>query len=291
MALFIKKQEKKMLFSLLTVFLCTLGSFATKNNNDVTLTSGLQDFDRVQLDHQYNLFSLYKNMHIIRSSSMLIYNIDTQGNLDTYKTNDSATSAEYFQSLLKNNLGLYAYPCLYCDATAGFCSDLNMRLEKMYKNQTRFILDLVERTMVNGWHGLYFDFEPDGAIDWDKLTHFLIDISHVLNVVQLPVYVWVGHGTSYDHHLLLSATNIKLVSMDTYQQTYADFVVSAVDNVEQLTSNANKLVVGLLTSEPVSQEDMFEILKWCTVANITTINLYASTISGFAFEALQSFLK
>jgi len=269
-------------------FFWVLFVFVTAKN-DVILSSGLENFDRVQLDHQYNLFSLYQKMNLISSSSMLIYNIDVHGHLDTYKTNDSSVTAEYFQILLTNDLGLKAYPCLYCDATSGFCSDLNSRLENMYKNQSIFIWSVLERLLENKFHGLYLDFEPDGTINWTKLTTFVLELSNVLHLFQLPVFLWFGYGTLYDARIF-SAVNVKIISMDTYTNTYIDFVHSASKNLE-LLSNSNMFGAGLLTSKKMSEKDLLNVVQWCAITNITSITLWASTISGFAYKALHLFLS
>jgi hypothetical protein len=57
------------------------------------------------------------------------YEIDENGNVDTYKTN-SNVSAEEYQYKLKKELGLKSYPCFFCDTTIQMCGDQGFSLEK-----------------------------------------------------------------------------------------------------------------------------------------------------------------
>ncbi len=234
--------------------------------NNVILSSGLQDWNRSQLLEQYNMYSMYSDMGIITSSSILVYNLDEKGNLDTYKTNDTSVTAEEYQLMIKQEIGLLALPCLFCDATTGYCTNLNDRLEKLYKNQTYFVTITIEKIMSNHWDGFVVDFEPDSQINWEKLTTFLILWSQALAIINKPLYVWIGFRTLYDYRIY-SAPNIKLLSMNTYVSTYGEFIDMATSSLTKLY-NTTKIGFGLLTSENMPEKDMMKVVEWCEVARI-----------------------
>jgi hypothetical protein len=256
-------------------------------SNEVILSSGLQDWNHSQLVRQHNIYSTYAGLQILTTSSILVYNLDKKGNLDTYKTNDPNTTAEGFQLSMKQ-LGLKALPCLFCDATSGFCPNLNERLENLYNNQANFINTTLDEISKYNWDGFTVDFEPDTNIDWGKLTTFLIAWSVALNNVNKPLYVWYGLGTSYDESIY-TAVNIKILSMDTYVDSYDRFVAAASDTLIRM-SNFTELGVGLLTSERLSEDDMLRVVKWCFVARVMTLSFWSDTIPGCAYEALYEFL-
>jgi hypothetical protein len=258
--------------------------------NNVILSSGLQGWNRSQLLQQYNIYSMYSDMRIITASSILVYNLDENGNLDTYKTNDTSINAEEYQLMIKQQIGLLSLPCLFCDSTSGkYCNNLNDRLERLYKNQTYFITTTIERILDNHNDGFVVDFESVKPIDWEKLTSFLIIWSQALSIINRPLYVWIGVNTLYDYRIY-SASNIKLLSMDTYVDSYDNFINVATSSIIKLY-NTSKLGFGLLTSQNMPENDMMEVVEWCEVAKINTLSIWSNTISGYAYKALYKFLK
>jgi hypothetical protein len=170
-------------------------------DNDVILSSGLEYWNREQLLTQYNMFSIYSSMQIISASSILVYNIDIDGNLGTYSTNDMLVTAEDFQLLIKQQIGLLGITSIYCDATSNYCTNLAASLDKMYKNQTNFIATVIARMVYNHWGGLILDFEPDTSLDWGRLTSFIILLSEAMQIINKPLYVWIGYSTPYDDRI------------------------------------------------------------------------------------------
>ena len=257
--------------------------------NEVVLSSGLENWSRRQLDLQFNAFAQYKHMRVISASSILVYRLDEDGNLDTYKTNDSSVNAEDFQLSVRQKIGLKAYPCLFCDATVGFCSQLNTRLERMYQHKIGFFSNVTARVLMNGWNGFAVDFEPDEGINWARLSDFLVELSNVLrDLAQVVLYVWVGGRTLYTESVF-SAPNIVVWSMNTYVDTYNHFVDVAAQDLA-LVDNTTRLGFGLLQSNDVPEWDMINVVSWMRVAKVPMLNLWASNISGFALKALETFL-
>lgn len=256
-------------------------------SNDVILSSDVNLWDRSQLLEQYNIFSMYREMNIISSSSILVYNLDINGNLDTYKTNDTSVTAEDFQLLVKE-IGLNSYPSLYCN-NDGYCSNLTSRLDQLYKNQTHFIASVVQRIMANHADGFVINFKTNMQLDWVKLTSLLVELSTTLKIINKPLYIWIGNNTLYDDRIY-STPNIKLLLSNTYVNNYDQFIESATNTLIKM-DNITRLGFTLLTSNNISEKDTINIIEWLVIAKINTISIWSSTVSGFYYKALHSYLK
>lgn len=254
---------------------------------DVILSSGLENWDATQLQKQYNNFATYKDLGIITASSILVYNLDIDGNLDTYNTTDPNMTAEEYQVSV-GKLGLGKKPTIYCDSTINKCSNLSKRLDRLYTHSQDFINTTLQKAQKYGYDGYIVDFEADDQVDWTKLTSFLLEWSSQLSLLNLSLYVWVGSGTPYENSLYTSK-NIKVLTMDTYTSDFASFVEEASTFVTKKLNPAN-LGFGLLTSNVVPEKDMFKIVKWCEFVNVTTLSIWASTIDGLSFRPLHKFL-
>ena len=125
------------------MFLLLLLNIVSAN---IILSSGLTNWTNQQLTFQYNLYKTYKSMNIITGSSILVYEINENGEMDTYKTNNNVLAEEY-QYRLKKELGLKSYPCFFCDTTIQMCGGQGFieRFEKLYKNMSSFIDNTINR--------------------------------------------------------------------------------------------------------------------------------------------------
>ena len=274
---------------------------------NVILSSGLENWNREQLIDQYNAFLTYTRMNIISASSILVYNLDKNGNLDTYNTSDSTITAEQYQIMIKN-LDLKSYPCLFCDATIGNCANLSDRLENLYTHQQDFINSTLVRAKTYGWDGYTVDFEPDQSVDSAKLTAFIVDWANQLASINKTLYIWIGGTTYYDMSVLFNTNNIKLITMNTYVNNYDDFINIASDPLIKI-SNSSRLGFGLLTSElkkinpnivytnvckvfnSMPQKDITNILKWSKLTNTDSVNIWASTIPPNWYKGLHIYLS
>jgi len=259
------------------------------SSKDVLLSSGLMNWDREKLMTQYNAYQLYKDMKVISAASILVYNINENGELDTYKTNDTVVDAEGYQQLIQDNIHLKSYPCIYCDATVGFCSGLNNRLSKLYAKKMEFIWNLTSKIRLFHWNAIVVDFEPDTDIDWRLLTNFLIDVAAALQVVHVPLLVWVGSGTPYDL-TLYRTNNLHVISMDTYVDSYVAFVHAAALLFSQ-TNNITRTGLGLLSSNCMSEADMLQTVLWIQVCKVPLISLWSDNPNPFTLKALQLYLR
>jgi hypothetical protein len=270
-----------------SVSLCCL--FFTFEAKEVVLSSGLQDWDREQLLTQYDLYQAYHDMGVITASSILVYNINQQGELDVYRTNDSVISAEGYQQSLKQDVGLRAFPCIYCDATVGFCAGLAKRLERTFANRAAFILNVTRRAEVFKWDAISVDFEPDSAINWRELSRLLVQLSEALSLVNVALHVWIGGPTRYDLDMFRDAPNLHAITMDTYVHMYVDFVTAAMTTLAQ-SHNASRLGFGLLSSAEMPEDDMLKTVLWTQVTKVPILSLWSDNPSGFALKALRLFL-
>jgi hypothetical protein len=236
-------------------------------------------------------------MKIITASSILAYNLDINGSLDTYLTNDSFWSAETYQLYIKENLGLKSYPCLYCDATIGMCSNLSNRLENLYLNKTYFINDSIYRAKKFNYDGYFVDFEQDTTVNITKLTDFILLWNNELNKYKLSLTLWVDDGTPYDERIWNTST-LKLISMDTYTNTYDSFINIAA-SLQTSTNDITRLGFGLLTNynyfgninDSINNTDMMKIVKWSILTKSNSLSLWASHISPQWYDSLQLYSK
>ena len=295
---------------ILLIFLCTLcetilktqsmlQSKATQNlNREVILSSGLDGWDRDKLKKQFNAYAAYKNMNIITASSILVYEIDEYGNLDTYNTTEPHLQAEEYQQSLQG-LGLKSYPCIYCDATIGNCQNLGDRLKLLFSHQQNFINTTIERAKKYNWDGYTIDLEPDQEVDPKQVTDFILDWANALEQSGMSLYVWVGGNVPYDDRLLDTKNNIKLLTMSTYSSSYDEFIQSGADQLISMRNSSN-LGFGMLTSlipgsmcpiYNIDDDTMKKITTWSRTTNTLGLSLWASTISPSWFNGLKFYLS
>lgn len=287
----------KQLFILLTLIACISG-------RNVLLSSGLGGWTHAQLWNQYLSFRAYVNMNIINQVSILSYNIQDDGTLGTYNTNDPSFTSEQYQQFIKNELGVKSYPCLYCDATIGNCQNLTNRLQNLYQNQSGFINDTINRGIKYNYDGYVADFEPDSLIDWTQLTDFVLEWSNRLNDNNMTLSLWIGSGTPYDNRIY-NNTNIILITMDTYQQSYDNFIIIA-SNLQTSSYNLSNIGFGLLTNynfmnnksnnaltvknKILDQSDIVDIISWSHFTNTQLLSIWASHIPPDWFIPLKMFV-
>jgi hypothetical protein len=285
--------EPLCIFLLVVIALSAMSETSTEV--DVILSSGLKDWDASQLFDQYNRYSIYSQMEIITASSILVYNIDEDGNLDTYKTLDLNITAEKYQTMVQQ-LGLKALPCLYCDATTdmGYCKNLSNRLDKMYSHQDEFISDTIQRALLYNWTGYIVDMEPDFLLNWTRLSLFIVDWALQLKIINRDLYVWIGGNTDYNESLFSSYNftndNIKLLSMDTYVMDYESFVEMASQEITTVSS-VDRIGFGLLTSDFIPEEDMAKITTWTRKTGATALSIWSDKIPGEWYNSLHDYLN
>jgi hypothetical protein len=269
---------------------------------EVILSTGLGGWTHDQLWRQYTTYKAYSDMHIVTGSSVLAYFLSENGTLGVYSTSDPQWSAEEFQQSLKRDLNLKALPCLYCDATIGSCSNLNDRLEAMYKYQDKFIWSTIDTALRYRWDGYYVDFEPDGAVNGTKLTDFIITWGKALQNAGVTLNVWIGGPTQYNMNALLNASAVNLVTMDTYTNSYSSFINIATPLLTSM-SDIKRLGFGLLTNygsqftnksfgtSLYDDNDMVPIARWVSLVGIQPLSLWASNIPPEWYEPLLSYVK
>jgi hypothetical protein len=260
------------------------------------ISSGLGGWTHDQLWSQYTSFKAYKNMNLINTISILSYNLQENGTIGVYQTNDSYWNAESYQQFLKQKLGIKATPCIYCDATIGMCPDLSSRLENLYLNSSGFINDTIYRANIYGWDGYIVDFEPDSTVNTTKLTDFIFDWSEQLETNGLSLTLWIGGNTPYDDRIY-NSSKINLITMNTYSQSYEEFI-SVAAPLQTSVIDITKLGFGLLTNyytkksfgNVTDDSDIMEIIKWSILTKSGSLSLWASHIPPDWYEALQLYL-
>jgi hypothetical protein len=272
------------------LFICLLFNLCVAR--DIILSAGIVNLEPGQNWEQYQLYKLYYDMKIITTSSILVYYITEDGNLDVYKSPNDQVTSEEFQFIVGQTIGLKSLPCLYCDSTIGVCANLSSRLENLYLNKDVFINDTITRALKYNWQGYTVDFEPDDDLDTDKLTSFIIEWNDELRKNNLILSIWIGAGTPYNMTLLFN-TNISLVTMDTYYCDYTSFV-DKVNNLES-QNNISDLGFGLYSDYPVNETDFFDIIKWLSDSEsnfkTNTLSIWASKIIPQWQSGLYYFLN
>lgn len=265
---------------------------------EISLSSGLGNYTDLQLQEQYQAFKFYKEMNIISASSMLVYNLNEDGTLGIYNTSSNITSSEKFQYQLKYNLGLKAYPCLYCDSTIGLCSNLSSRLNNLYNNIDTFINTTIKTAMMNNWDGFMVDFEPDTFVDPTNITNFILQWNDVMNYYNLKLILWIGGNAPYDDRIF-GNVNLTLLSMNTYNEYYGDFIETATE--QQLNMyDVSKLGFGLLTNyapfnnitnSSLNDETLTDIIDWSIFTKTNSLSLWASHISPSWYQPLNKYIN
>ena len=280
-------------FFIINILSCILYCYSL---NSVLLSSGLYNWNDKQLDEQYNYFRNYKNLNLITQSSVLAYVINFDGMIELISTN-SSTNAEQYQYNISHNLNLLAYPCIFCDATIGFCNNFDDKINAVFKNQQRFIDDLVDRSIKYNWSGYTIDFEPDRSIDGNKTTNLMIDLAKNLNKYNKKLYIWINYGVDvmipFNVNHLMNIHNIVLLTMNTYSSEYNSFIDTASSMI--IHSKAlDRIGFGLLTydrNQVISEDILLKIIKWLNVTNISLLSLWASTVPPNWYIPLSNFLS
>ena len=274
------------------VLFLILNVVLTMGSREVILSAGVGNYSRLSLQDQYRAYQTYTEIGLITGSSVLAYQLSTDGMLEEWPTYDPKISTEQFQYLIKTQFKLGAYPCIFCDATIGACSNLGPRINNMIANSNKFFQDSLSRAKKFGWDGYMVDFESDSAVNITELTKFMITWSDHLHQENLTLWLWMGGGTPYYMDMLSNNTNIKFVSMSTYVSTYIDFI--NVASGLQTYYGMEKMSYGLWTypnNMPISENDMLLIVDWLNLTKSHSINLWAANIPPTWYKGLKRFLN
>lgn len=280
----------------LTIYNVTSKLNTTKR---VILSSGLINWNVEQLTNQFNTFRAYRDMGLITDTSILVYTIDENGLVGTHQPNASITSEEY-QRAIKEELGLGAYPCFYCDTTIGMCDEfvsMTDRLNKLFTHVDRFINITIDNANKYSWDGYYVDIELRENTDTVKLTNFIVRWANALAKINKTLNVWIG-GTQYNDNVLYENNNVLLTTMNTYNLDYKSFI-SVASQYHQSIKSINRMSYGLLTYDNLhnytniitNEEDMLNIINWSKIANPYALSLWASHIPSTWYKALYIYLN
>ena len=273
--------------------------FILINAKNSILFSGLENWNDDQLSIQYNLYKSYKHMNLITGSSILLYNIGSDGLIKYYNTSPIASiSSHEFQVKLKTNLGLKAYPTFFCDTSIGKCTSsefpLSYRLNKLLENKNTFIKLTINEALHYDWDGYYLDFEPTEVIDnYDIITDFIFEWNDALNKINRTLNIWTGGSSIFNENRIFNNSNIYLTTMSTYDSYYTEFV-NVANNYFSKISNLSKFSFGLLTYtnnlEFANETIIQDICNWIKLTRVYSIALWASTIPPMWFRGLQNYL-
>jgi hypothetical protein len=262
----------------------------------ILLSSGLYKWSDKQLDQQYNYFSVYKKLNLITEASILTYVINTDGMVELIQTN-SSIDAEQYQYNISKNLNLLAYPCIFCDASIGFCSGFDDIINAVFKNQQRFIDDLIERSIKYNWSGYTIDFEPDRSINGSLTTNLMVQLAKKLDIYKKKLYIWINYGVNviepFNISHLMTIHNIVLLTMNTYNSDYNLFIETASSMIIH-SKSFDRIGFGLLTydrTQVISEDSMMKIVAWLKVVNISLLSLWASTIPPNWFLPLNNYMN
>lgn len=269
------------------MFLLLLLNIVSAN---VILSSGLINWTNQQLTFQYNLYKTYKSMNIITGSSILVYEINENGEMDTYKTNNNL-SAEEYQYRLKKELGLKSYPCFFCDTTIQMCGGqgFSERFEKLYKNMSGFIDNTITKAIKYDYDGYYLDIELSTVIDKNKLTHFVNTWSKALKQINRTLNIWIdGYLSSYNSTMIYDNNDILLTTMNTYDTTFDIFLSQVALNIGKIDNN--RLSFGFLTYDSVMNSvEIDKIIQWCKIFKPYSLSLWASTIPLSWYQSIRNY--
>jgi len=262
----------------------------------ILLSSGLYKWSDKQLDQQYNYFSVYKKLNLVTETSILTYVINTDGMVELIQTN-SSIDAEQYQYNISKNLNLPAYPCIFCDASIGFCSGFDDIINAVFKNQQRFIDDLIERSIKYNWSGYTIDFEPDRSINGSLTTNLMVQLAKNLEIYKKKLYIWINYGVDviepFNISHLMTIHNIVLLTMNTYNSDYNLFIETASSMIIH-SKSLDRIGFGLLTydrTQVISEDSMMKIVAWLKVVNISLLSLWASTIPPNWFLPLNNYMN
>jgi len=260
------------------------------NAKEVILSSGLGNYTDAQLLQQYTAFKAYKDIGLITTSSILLYNLNEDGSLGFYNTLSNMTSKHY-QTILKSELGLKAMPCLYCDSTIGMCSNFSDRFSNLYSNMTQFIKSTVVEALEHNWDGYYVDFEPDTSVNSTEVTNFVLAWNLELKAFNLKLNLWIGGNAPYDDRIYTS--DILITTMNTYVDNYSDFI-NIASGLQVITTNITNLGFGLLTNyvdtSHTSGSYIEQIINWSILTKSNSLSLWASHIDPNWFFALKKYV-
>ena len=281
-------------------------------SRDVMISTGIGGYTHEQLWSQFLAIKTYKNIGIVTTLSVLAYEIQGNGTLRAYHTNDTIWTSETYQQYVGEKLGLKSIPCIYCDTTIGTCPNLSEGLKMLYTNNTiatQFINDTLERALLYGYDGYIIDFEGTDSLNQTLLTEFLISWNYILNTNDMTLTIWIGGSSPYDLPLLFNSGSINLITMDTYYQPYTQFILTAGQLQVSVIDSAH-LGFGILTdynfpkqmrypeyvnlddnSNYISADDMINITNWCILTKTNTLSLWASHVPPDWYMALVNFVN
>lgn len=272
----------------------------------IVLSGGVGGYTADQLQELGTSWAAYASAGMLDAVSVLAYNLNGDGSLGVYATNDTACPDGEAAQRALTPAGVRAIPTLYCDATLGNCAGLSARLDALLAHADAFVADTLARAATHGWDGYAVDFEPDGVVrNATALSAFLVTWADALAGAdpRRALYVWVGGDTPYDMHVLAAAPNVTLLSMDTYVSTFADFVTPA-DALFRATGTGRRVGYGVLTQygrasegdmrahrhtsddAPMNATELAAIVAWLCVIRADSLQLWASHASPLWYAAL-----
>ena len=273
----------------LLVFL--LISIIGVHTREIIMAAGVGNYSSEQLQQQYQTYKSYSNIGLITGSSILVYQLTTDGMLAEWETTDPGLTASLYQVKIKKELGLKAYPAIFCDATVGACTNLSDRLAMMIKNKDNFIADSIQQAKRYSWDGYLVDFEPDSPTDAGTLTKLMTEWAAALHPYNLTLGIWFDSNTPYILATLAQSPNINLISMDTYAAAYSSFIMIA--GAKQTQIPTPNLSFGLLTyslGSDINESDIIAISQWLILTKTPSLVLWASTIPPTWYHGLHQFI-
>lgn len=266
-------------------------------DRQIILSAGLGIYSQISLLGQYEVFKNYSKLKLITTISILTYYIDFNGMLAVYNQNETV-NAEEFQYFIKNETGLNALPCIFCDSTLGACggSDLYLRLQNLYNNKQSFINDTIRRAKKYGWIGYSVDIEEINTINistYNKLTEFMIEWHYLLKKEGLTLSIWIGDAGMYNFTKLFH-TSLQLITMSTYDSYYDDFITNAKWLI--IGKNTSDVGFGFLTKaasgrEALSGNEFYKIIDWLMNTTCNTISIWSSFVDEEWFVAMNHYLN
>lgn len=266
---------------------------------EIILSSGVGKWSTDELWNQYKAYKLYSEIGMITTASILVYHLTDNGTMGVYETNVTEINAEDYQLLIKKDFNLKALPCLYCDATIGACANLSYKLEKIYLRENEFIQESIIKAQKYGWDGYSVDFEPDTPIDSQKITTFVLNWANKLNKNGMRLSIWIGGPTQYIMNQLYNSSIINLITMETYNQNYEQFIETTT-RLEIASVNLSNIGLGMLTYAQGSSKgnvilnennDLLNITNWLKIAKIEILSIWASTIPPSWYIGLMNFIR
>ena len=221
-------------------------------SNQVWLSIGYGNASHAAMQAKWNVCESYKKSGAITGTSLVMYNIASDGSLINQETGDPSWTAKQFQQDLKNKLGLKAVPLLMCGTNCP-----KSGIKSILRNPSKFVDALVAEVQQFGWDGLAMDFESPFD-EWDGFTHIFNQLATTLRNIGKGLYIWWGAAGAYYNGVALSGI-AGMWSMQTYGQTVA-YIERG--NWEYSHGRFSQGVGLTRASQPESHDDMVSLAKW-----------------------------